>query len=148
MELLDILAEDQILLDLTATTQLAALKEMSDILIAKGLVLNQEAFVEAVLEREAHATTGIGQGIAIPHGKSSAVQTSAVVIGRSNGFIDWQSLDDQPVNLIFLLAIPESDNGDQHLQVLSGLAKKLLDDELIAELHVAKNAATVRTLLN
>ena len=148
MELLDILAEDQILLDLTATTQLAALEELSEILVAKGIVLEKQGFVSAVLEREVHATTGIGQGIAIPHGKSSVVRQSAVVIGRTRHGIEWQALDEAPVNLIFLLAIPETDSGNQHLQVLSGLAKKLLDEELIEQLKLATEAATVRTLLN
>ena len=147
MEISSILKEEQIVIDLKANTQEEVLLKLSEKLLENKLILDQGAFLQATLEREQHATTGIGQGIAIPHGKSSTVQACAVAIGKTTKPIEWDSLDGQPVTLVFLLAIPEADQGDEHLKVLSELAQKMLDDELIAQLKQAEDAQTMIALL-
>lgn len=95
--------------DLEATTKEAAIEEMAEMLDEHGILADKATYVRAVLDREAHSTTGIGNNIAIPHGKSESVTKSAIVFARTKEMIEWESLDDEPVNMIFLLAITDSD---------------------------------------
>ncbi|MDW3030907.1 PTS sugar transporter subunit IIA, partial [Enterococcus faecium] len=81
-----------------------------------------------------HMTTGIGHNIAIPHGKSQAVIDSTVAVAKLKNEVDWGSLDNQPVNIVFLLAIKEADKGNEHLRVLAELSGKLMDDDFVKEI--------------
>ena len=121
MNLLDILDLDLIDLDMDATDKDGVLKQLSSMLYKKGNIKDLDKFLEAVYERESIGETGLG-GIAIPHGLTDQVINASVAIGKVKQSVEWESLDDQPVSLIFLLAAPTGDLQKTHLQNLSQLA--------------------------
>ncbi len=148
MEIKEILKNDNIYLNTSFRTKEEVITFLASELMRKKYISDEKAFYQAVFERENHATTGIGNGIAIPHGKSLAVNESTVVFLKNNFPLEWQSLDDQPVELVFLLAITEADKGDTHLKLLSILAGKLMDDQIVDDLHKQNNAETIIEILN
>lgn len=101
--------------------------------LAEDRLENVDNYVEDVKAREAMSTTGIGDGIAIPHAKSSWVKVPTVIVGKSSQGIEWQALDDEPVNLVFLIAVPQN-GGDEHLKILQVLAVSLMDDDFKEEI--------------
>lgn len=115
--------------DLQATTKKAAICELTNAFLTKGVVTNDSVYLEAVMKREEESTTGIGFGVAIPHGKSSAVTKPSLGFGRSQKGIAYDSMDNKPVHLMFLIAVPESSN-DEHLRILSKLSRKLMHDDV------------------
>lgn len=129
MKMNDILREDVMILDLKATSKEAVLDEMITILAQDGAISDVATFKAAILKREAEGTTGIGDGIAIPHGKSIAVTKPTVVFGRSVKGIDFASLDGQPAQLFFMIAAP-ADSADEHLKILSNLSVQLMKPEV------------------
>ncbi|MCT7790879.1 MAG: fructose PTS transporter subunit IIA [Lactobacillus crispatus] len=115
--------------------------------LKEKVIKDKDDFISAVHYRESIDTTGVGNGIAIPHGKSSTVQRSAIAIASLENEIDWDSLDGKPVKYVFLLAI--SENGDQeHLKVLSEIASKLMDEDVIEALHNSKNKNDIIEIFN
>ena len=120
MNLLDILDLDLIDLDMDATDKDGVLKQLSSMLYKKGNIKDLDKFLEAVYERESIGETGLG-GIAIPHGLTDQVINASVAIGKVKQSVEWESLDDQPVSLIFLLAAPTGDLQKTHLQNLLSL---------------------------
>jgi PTS system fructose-specific IIA component len=98
-----------------------------------------ETFLKNVLDREELSTTGIGFGIAIPHGKCCAVAEPTVVFARLKKSIDWQSLDGEPVEAVFLLAVPNSSASNEHLRILAALARKLMHDDFKEMLFTAQD---------
>lgn len=129
MEIKEVLREKLMIFDLKATDKQAVILELVEKLAQEGLLSDQQAFLEAVLAREQESTTGIGMGIAIPHGKSKAVIDTAIVFGRSSQGIDYESLDGEKSHLFFLIAVPEGANND-HLKILSQLSRKLMHEEI------------------
>lgn len=91
-------------------------------------LVDVNGYVEDVKKRENMSSTGIGDGVAIPHAKSKFVKVPTVVVGRFKDMIDWESLDDEPVKMVFLIAVPEG-AGDEHLKILQVLAVSLIDDD-------------------
>lgn len=110
-------------------------------------LVNRELYVEDVKARENMSTTGIGDGIAIPHAKSKYVKVPTVAFGRSIKGIEWQSLDDTLANLVFLIAVPEGE-GNEHLKILQKLAVTLMDDDFRADVIKAATKEDVLSLLN
>lgn len=135
-------------LNLKAHTQKEAITEMVDLLVKNGYVKDANEFVGDVLEREKFTTTGIGKGIAIPHGKSSGVIQSTVIFGRVENGIEWNSLDGKPVHNIFLMAINASDSADVHLHQLASLAEKMMDDNFVKNFEAADNVADFLKVVN
>ncbi|EUJ44795.1 PTS sugar transporter subunit IIA [Paenilisteria rocourtiae] len=148
MEVKEILTKELVVFDLSATTKEMVIEEMATLLDARGILVDKAAYVQAVLERETHATTGIGNNIAIPHGKSEGVKNSAIVFAKTKHLIEWESLDDAPVNMIFLLAISDSDKRDGHLKILAEIATKLMDDDIVAGLKGTQDEEEVIRILN
>ncbi len=109
--------EDLMIGSLKANNKNKAIEEMVDQLDKQGKLLNKSAYLQAVLDREEEYSTGIGMGIAIPHGKSSGVKEPALVFARSEAGVDFDSMDGEPAHLIFMVAVPESANED-HLKFL------------------------------
>lgn len=128
MKITQLLTEETIILNLSATTKQEVLEELASQLDRAGKLSDKRAFTAAILERESQSTTGIGDGIAIPHAKSSAVKSPAIAFGRATGGLDFESLDGQPANLFFMIAASEGAN-DDHLEALSRLATFLMDDK-------------------
>ena len=125
MKIQDLLKKDVMLLDLQATSKEAVIDEMITSLVDKGYVTDFEVFKTGILNREAQTTTGIGDGIAMPHAKNAAVKVATVLFAKSNKGVDYASLDGQPTDLFFMIAAPEGAN-DTHLAALAELSKYLM----------------------
>lgn len=129
MEIKEMFSEERVCLDLKASNKLEAIDELIDILVKDGKINNKEVFRKAVLKREEEFSTGIGMGIAIPHGKSNSVTEAAIVFGKSRKGVDYGSMDDKPAYLFFLIAVPEESN-DIHLRALSQISRKLMHEDV------------------
>lgn len=127
MKIQDLLRKDVMLLDLQATGKTAAIDEMVHCLVDRGYVTDFETFKEGILAREALTSTGLGDGIAMPHSKNAAVKEATVLFAKSNKGVDYESLDGQPTDLFFMIAAPEGAN-DTHLAALAELSQYLMKD--------------------
>ncbi len=125
MKIQDVLRKDVMLLDLQATSKEAVIDEMITSLVDMGYVTDFEVFKTGILNREAQTTTGLGDGIAMPHAKNAAVKVATVLFAKSNKGVDYASLDGQPTDLFFMIAAPEGAN-DTHLAALAELSKYLM----------------------
>ena len=146
-ELADMLDQRLVRLDLAARTRPEAIRELTEALGGTGHVLDAEAFVQDVLAREEMGATGLGQGVAIPRGKSAGGAETTIAIGRTAAPLDWPSLDDQPVHVIILFAVREEDADTTHLRLLQKVAILLASDDFIADLHRAESPEAVITLI-
>ncbi|WP_238907296.1 PTS sugar transporter subunit IIA [Clostridium sp. YIM B02506] len=129
MEIKDMFSKERVCLQLGAENKLEAIDELIDILLKDGKINDKETFRKAVLKREEEFSTGIGMGIAIPHGKSDSVNEAAIVFGKSDQGIDYGSMDDKPAHLFFLIAVPQ-DSNDIHLRALSQISRKLMHENV------------------
>ncbi|MCK4019065.1 PTS transporter subunit EIIA [Streptococcus suis] len=125
MKIQDVLRKDVMLLDLQATSKEAVTDEMIASLVDKGYVTDFDVFKTGIMNREAQTTTGLGDGIAMPHAKNAAVKEATVLFAKSNKGVDYASLDGQPTDLFFMIAAPEGAN-DTHLAALAELSKYLM----------------------
>ena len=123
--------------ELTATDRDAAIAELVGIAARTGKVNDPAAVVASALAREATVSTGLGDGIAIPHAKTDAVSEPVVVYARSRAGIDWSSRDGNPVTELFLIAVPQHAAGDAHLTILGALSRKLVNAQFRSELSAA-----------
>ena len=126
---MEILTRNLVHESLDATNKKEAIARLASILYSEKRILSVDEFVRNVMEREAEYTTGFGDGIAIPHGKSSTVLTPTLSVARCKVPVDWDAMDGQPVSLIFLLAVPEADAGTVYLKMLATLAESLMDED-------------------
>jgi fructose-specific phosphotransferase system IIA component len=134
------LEERFIQFDMQVQTQREAVEALVALADAEQRIADQKLVVQAVLLREEEGTTGFGQGIAIPHGKSGGVLEPTLLVGRLATPVDWQAMDDAPVDILFLILVPETSH-QEHLQLLAKLARKLMHEEFVAtlrQLHTAK----------
>ncbi|MBZ2039566.1 PTS system, fructose subfamily, IIA component domain protein [Streptococcus sanguinis] len=127
MKIQDLLRKDVMLLDLQATEKNAVIEEMIQSLVDHGYVTDFDTFKEGILAREALTSTGLGDGIAMPHSKNTAVKEATVLFAKSNKGVDYESLDGQPTDLFFMIAAPEGAN-DTHLAALAELSQYLMKD--------------------
>lgn len=138
MNITDLLTKETIILQLQAKTKSEVIGELASKLAEAGAVSDVEAFKRAIWAREQQSTTGVGDGIAIPHAKTAAVKRPAVAFGRSAAGIDYESLDGKPSRLFFMIAAPEG--GEQtHLQALARLSSLLMDESFRAQLETASS---------
>ena len=142
-----VIVEELIHLNMNSTTKEEAIKELAMQVQKTGRIDDYNQYVESVFERENMTSTGIGFQIAIPHGKCQTVKTSTVAFGRLSKDIEWQSLDGEGVRFIFLLAIPESCEGDEHLRIIAQLSRKLIHKEFREKLAIAKYPQEIVELL-
>ena len=128
MKIIDLLKSDCINLNLKNVNKNQCIDNLVDLMYKTGNIKDKEIYKKSILEREALSTTGIGDGIAIPHGKSSSVKQATLVAAVCRDGIDYDSLDGQPSKLFFMIAVPE--NGDNlHLEVLARLSTILMDND-------------------
>ena len=139
MKITDILSKESIALGQKAKDKASVLEAMVDLMAASGKISDRKLYLEAVQAREEEGTTGVGNGIAIPHGRCSGVREAGLAAMTIDGGVDFEALDGNPVDILFLIAAPES-SGNVHLQILSKLATMLMDDKFVASLKKAKNA--------
>lgn len=139
--------EQLIIIDLEVTDKLDAITKLAEIAYQNGKLNNKEEYIKSVLEREASFSTGVGNGIAIPHGKSSGVKEAMIVFARTKNKLEWQSLDDLPVNMIFLLGVPAENVDNVHLKILSLLSRKLMDEEFVEKINSSTDKVEIFELL-
>jgi PTS system fructose-specific IIC component len=117
---------DSIKLDLKGTTKEQVLAEMVDCLVGQGIIQEPSALLEALMEREGLGSTGIGFGVASPHGRCKELTQPAVLLGRTQTDVDFDSIDGQPTRIFFLLVAPEN-GGSDHLHLLAKIARLMKD---------------------
>lgn len=142
MKIEDILRKELIILDLQATSKIAAIEEMSTLLAEKQVISDKETFITEILKREELGSTGIGDGIAIPHAKTEVVTRPSIVFARSQIGIDYDSLDGKKAFLFFMIATP-AESSDAHLKLLSQLSTQLIHQETREKLMQAKDYQSV-----
>ncbi|APU71487.1 PTS fructose transporter subunit IIC [Companilactobacillus crustorum] len=147
MDLKQLLLKDAMIMDLKATTKEEAIEEMVDKYYQVGVIDDKELYKKDILKREAQTSTGIGDGIAMPHARDKAVKRATVLFAKSAKGIDYKSLDGQPAYLFFMIAAPDgADN--LHLQALAALSSLLINPELVKNLKAAKTADEVQDLFD
>lgn len=137
MKVTELLRKDIMLMDLQSTIKNEVIDEMIASLEKHHVINNADQFKEAILKREEQATTGLGNGIAMPHAKTAAVNEATVLFAKSNKGVDYESLDGEPTYLFFMIAVPDG-LYDTHLQALAALSRSLLDEKFIEGLKSAK----------
>lgn len=147
MELRDLLKKERVEFNLKSKTKLDVINELIDILYKDGKVSDKEQFKKVVIKREEEFTTGIGMGIAIPHGKDSSVVEPSLVFGVSKEGIDYESMDEKPAHIFFLIAVPQKSN-DEHLKILSMLSRKLMHEDVRQKLMSATSYEDVINAFN
>ncbi|AAN00217.1 TPA: fructose-specific PTS transporter subunit EIIC [Streptococcus agalactiae] len=137
MKIQDLLKKEVMIMDLKATSKEAAIDEMITKLVDTGVVTNFAIFKDGIMKREAQTSTGLGDGIAMPHSKNAAVKEATVLFAKSASGVDYEALDGQPTDLFFMIAAPDGAN-DTHLAALAELSKYLLKEGFADQLRQAK----------
>ena len=148
MNVSEVLKKENIVTKLDAKTKEEALSALVDVLCTSGNIKNRDEFLKDVLDREAVSTTGIGNGIAIPHGKSTNVSETTVAVGRLSSPVEWKSVDDAPVEFVVLLAVNDNDKTGVHVKILSEMARKLASEENCKKLLNAKDADEIISIFS
>ncbi len=142
MKIQDVLNKNVMLFDLQATDKEGVINEMVQSLVDNGVVTDFDTFKTGIMNREAQTSTGLGDGIAMPHSKNEAVKEATVLFAKSNKGVDYASLDGQPTDLFFMIAAPEGAN-DTHLAALAELSKYLMKPGFADKLRQASTPEQV-----
>ena len=145
MNILDILSPKAIKVPLVATDKKGAIDELIDMLAAGGMINGADALKKVVWEREQQRTTGIGEGLAIPHGKSNSSKNLVIAIGRPAEAIDFGAIDNKPVRLIVLLVSPPDKTSD-HIQALGKISRLMADPKFRIAAYTAPSAEAMYQL--
>ena len=145
MKINDILLKELMIMDLQGTTKEGVIDEMIASLSANGIINDVAVYKEGIMKRESQTSTGLGDGIAMPHAKNKAVVKPAVVFAKSAAGVDYASLDGQPAHLFFMIAAPEGAN-NVHLEVLASLSRLLINPDFTASLKKAQTPEEVQGL--
>ena len=145
MEIADLLSPDAVLAHVKATTKKQVLQEMAH-RAAQLTKLPERRIFDTLIEREKLGSTGMGQGIAIPHGRIAGIEKMTGLFAQLDHPVDFDSMDDQPVDLVFLLLAPEGAGAD-HLKALARVSRLLRNQAVCEKLRAAPQAATLFALL-
>jgi len=146
MKIMDFLNKKAISVDIKATDKEGVIRELSDLLANATDMKNKEELISAVLAREALGSTGIGQGIGIPHAKSQVVKELVAAFGLSKDGVDFDSLDGEPVHIFFLLIAPDESAGP-HLKALARISRMLKDKYFREFLRKAKSESEILQII-
>ena len=147
MELSEIMKQECISFDIKLKTKEKVFEYLANQLFDSEVISSKNEFIDALMYRETLSETGIGDGIAIPHGKHRCVKEASIAFVRLEKPIEWESLDDKPVQFIFLLAIPEGDNDNIHIRMLSELARSLIKKEVVEKVSKAKTSSELLNVI-
>ena len=147
MILTQILQPDCIKVPVESRDKEAVISELVDLLAAKGLLLDRDSVLEAVLTRERTQSTGTGAGIAIPHGKCNAVKELVIAIGIAHEPIEYNSIDGKPVTILILLVSPADQTGP-HIQALATISRLMLNEDFRQKLEKVNSADEAYALLD
>jgi len=134
-------------LELQGRTKDEVMEELASLVKGAGLLEDLGGYMEALRDREAQGSTGVGMGIAIPHGKCRQVIRPFVAFGRSPGGVDWDSLDGEMAHLVFMIGVPEEGAVNEHLKILQALSRRLMDDQARGALMGASSPREVLGIL-
>lgn len=137
MRIVDLLKKDSIQLDAAPKNKAEAIEMLVDLQVKGGNIADREEYKKGILAREEMSSTAVGEGIAIPHAKSTAVKAPSLAAMTVPNGVDYEAMDDEPSNLLFMIAAPN--NGDVHLEVLSRLMTILMDEDFREKLINAKD---------
>lgn len=146
MKIIDILDKNSVIEDFVSRDKKGALEELISVLVENGRLDDKENALQVLLEREKLGSTGIGDGIAIPHGKLKEIEGIICSFGRSREGIDFQSIDEKPTHLFFLLLAPE-DSAGEHLEALARLSRLLKDSQFRKRLMEANSKEEIYRII-
>ena len=141
-----IINENLVKLNLEASSREEVLKKLTKVASENGKVNDENTYIEAILKREEEFSTAVGFGVAIPHGKSDAVEEPFFMFSTVDS-IDWKSMDGDPVDLVFLIGVPANDAGSTHLKILAALSRKLMKEPFRDSLRKAKSSKEIMDVL-
>jgi fructose PTS system EIIA component len=141
-----LLPTEQISLAEPPANKADAIEFLLDLVVANDRIEDRERTLEALRERERESTTGVGMGIAIPHAQTNGVTQPSVAFCRSDAGLDFDSMDDEPAHLVFMILVPD-DGSDDHLAILSSLSRSLMHEDVREQLYEADTEATVQDVL-
>ncbi|MFC4767971.1 PTS sugar transporter subunit IIA [Effusibacillus consociatus] len=147
MQLTALIKPETVLMSLDVQSKEECIQTMAETLAKAGFVTEPDTYVEAVVNREKTGSTGVGFGVAIPHGKSKGVAQPGVAFAKLAKPVDWKSLDGNPVSVVFLIAVPEENVGNEHLQILVAISRKLIHEDFRNELFEATSVEDVFRIL-
>ena len=145
MKIKELMLQDAMIMDLKATDKQGAIDEMVQKMYDVGRITDIKTYKDGILAREAQTSTGLGDGIAMPHAKNKAVKEVTVLFAKSSAGVDYQALDGQPTYLFFMIAAPEGAN-DTHLQALAALSRLLINPDFVEKLKGATTPEQVQQL--
>ncbi len=148
MDISSVINESKINLKLDAHDKDEVLSAMVDMLVEAGDVNSKEEFIKDVYYRESEGETGIGDGIAIPHGKSHSVVKTSLAMARTLEPVEWETLDGKPVRFIILFAVRDIDKTTVHIKLLSEVATKLADEEVLDKLLTSDTPTEIISIFN
>jgi len=146
MEIMDFLSRKAVTADLKQTDKPGVIKELVELLFNAREIKNKDSLISSLLEREALGSTGIGQGIAIPHAKSPTAKKLVVAFGLSRNGINFDALDGEPVYICFLLVAPPGSAGP-HLKALARISRLLKDKSFRSSLKNAKDEKEILEII-
>ncbi len=138
MRIVDLLNKESIMLDAAPKSKAEAIDMLVDLQVKSGKIADKEEYKKGIIAREEHGSTAVGEGIAIPHAKNKGVKAPSLAAMTVPSGVDYEALDDEPSNLLFMIAAPEN-GGDVHLDVLARLMTILMDEDFRAKLLAAKD---------
>lgn len=147
MDLKKLMNENTVNLNMDAKNKKEAIDKIAHMLFDDGRINSLDDFMTDIHKREEIESTNMEIGVAIPHGRTTAIKKSSVALARLKDEIDWQD-GKAPVNIIFLLAVSPEDKGVEHLEVISKIATLLIDDEFIAVLKSTQDSTALLQLMN
>jgi fructose PTS system EIIA component len=139
---------DLILFGINVQDKISAIEEMSTQLLSKGYITDIQSFISCILKREEEGKTGIGYGVAIPHGKSKSVKQTVICIGKLQQSIKWESVDSLPIKLIILFAVKDNEEDIKRLDEMAEISTSLADESFIDKLHSANSPEEIIKLFD
>ncbi len=143
-----LISKDSIFMNESLSSQEEVFHFIAQKAVSLGISNDENAVYNGLVEREQQGTTGMMDGFAIPHAKSSAITNPKIVIVRLAGEIDWNSMDGKPTSFIFSLLIPDGEAGTTHLKLLATVARMLMKADVKEALSEATNAEQIEDVLN
>ncbi|EPZ43546.1 PTS sugar transporter subunit IIA [Alicyclobacillus acidoterrestris] len=140
------LEAQNILLGLHADSQERVIRAVVQRASEIGKINDVEKTIQAVLDREQESTTGFGKGVAIPHGKTDGVKEPVLMFAKLASAVEWKSLDDQPVDMLFMILVPDTAQSE-HLQILAKLARRLMHQDFVDHLRDANSAESITSYI-
>lgn len=143
-----LIEKEGIFLDIDQEDKYTLINFLANGMLNANKISNLEEYVESVLERERLVSTSVGNGVAIPHGKSKAVLKPTVYFARTNKLVRWGEGEEDLVDLIFMLAVPDDDKSNDHLRILAQLSRKLVDENFRNTLRAIENVEVAQSLFD